>query len=200
MINEIYSAGLISQSFWFIEMKKVIKLIIAGKSEREIKRICIDENLFGAASEYRVKRIYGYIWNRVKHLDDKMLELFIDSDLSTQKLINLIAILKGDRLFFEFLFEEYREKIILGIPTIEDSDINIFFKNKEAQSENILSWTESTKKKLRNIYTNFMIEANLVTVIDKEKRITPPILDIALEHYLEVIGDSSIIKAITGVH
>ena len=62
------------------------------------------------------------------------------------------------------------EKIILGIPTIEDSDINIFFKNKEAQSENILSWTESTKKKLRNIYTNFMIDANLVTVIDKEKQ------------------------------
>lgn len=200
MINDTYSAGLISQSFWFVEIKKVIKLIDSGKSEQEIKRICIDENLFGAANEYRAKRIYGYIWNRVKHLDDKMLELFIDSDLSTQKLINLIAILKGDRLFFEFLFEEYREKIILGIPTIEDSDVNIFFKNKETQSENILSWTETTKKKLRNIYTNFMIDANLVTVIDKEKRITPPILDIALERYLDVVGDSSIVKAITGVH
>lgn len=44
MVEETYSAGLISQSFWFVEMKKVIKLIDDGKSEEEIKK-CIDENL-----------------------------------------------------------------------------------------------------------------------------------------------------------
>ena len=33
MVEETYSAGLISQSFWFVEMKKVIKLIDDGKSE-----------------------------------------------------------------------------------------------------------------------------------------------------------------------
>ena len=36
-----YSAGLISQSFWFVEMKKVIKLIDDGKSEEEIKKKCV---------------------------------------------------------------------------------------------------------------------------------------------------------------
>ena len=49
MVEETYSAGLISQSFWFVEMKKVIKLIDDGKSEEEIKKMCIEENLFGAA-------------------------------------------------------------------------------------------------------------------------------------------------------
>ena len=49
MVEETYSAGLISQSSWFVEMKKVIKLINDGKSEEEIKKMCIDENLFGAA-------------------------------------------------------------------------------------------------------------------------------------------------------
>ena len=42
MIDETYSAGLISQSFWFIEMKKLIKLIDDGKSEQEIKKLCIE--------------------------------------------------------------------------------------------------------------------------------------------------------------
>lgn len=200
MINETYSAGLISQSFWFIEMKKIIKLIADGKTEDEIKKICIEENLFGAAKEYRAKRIYGYIWKRVKQLDKEMIDLFINSDLATQKLINLVAILKNDRLFFEFLFEIYREKSILGIPAIEDSDVNIFFKDKEIQSEDIRSWTEATKKKLRQTYLNFMVDANLLTVVGKEKTITPPILDIALERYLEATGNGSIIKAITGVN
>ena len=110
MVEKAYSAGLVSQSFWFVEMKKVIKLIDSGKNEEDIKKICIDENLFGAAKEYRAKRMYGYICNRTKKLDKALIDLFCTSDLATQKIINLIAILRSDRLFFEFMFEVYREK------------------------------------------------------------------------------------------
>ena len=200
MIAETYSAGLISQSFWFIEFKKVLKLLENGKSEVEIRELCLQDNLFGAAKEYRAKRMYGYIWSRVKQLDETLLKLFADSDLQTQKLINLIAILRGDRLFFEFLFEVYREKHILGVPTIEETDLKVFFKNKELQSEEIANWTDGTKKRLSSAYMNFMTDANLITIVDKEKTITTPILDIALERYLDVNGELSIIKAITGVN
>lgn len=199
MVEKAYSAGLVSQSFWFVEMKKVIKLIDSGKNEEDIKKICIDENLFGAAKEYRAKRMYGYIWNRTKKLDKALIDLFCTSDLATQKIINLIAILRSDRLFFEFMFEVYREKKILGVPVMENIDVNVFFKNKEIQSEDIAAWTDNTKRRLRSIYFNYLIDANLLTVVDKKKMITPPILDIALERYLETCGDNSIIKAITGV-
>lgn len=199
MFKKTYSAGLISQSFWFVEMKKVVKLINDGRTKDEIKIMCIDENLFGAAKEYRAKRIYGYIWNRAKMLDETLINLFCTSDLTTQKIINLITILRLDRLFCEFMFEVYREKNILGIPVIEDSDVNIFFKNKEIQSEDIASWSDGTKSRLRSIYFNYLIDANLITVVEKKKTITPPILDIALERYLEACGESIIIKAITGV-
>ena len=199
MVEKAYSAGLVSQSFWFVEMKKVIKLIDSGKNEEDIKKICIDENLFGAAKEYRAKRMYGYIWNRTKKLDKALIDLFCTSDLATQKIINLIAILRSDRLFFEFMFEVYREKKILGIPVMEDIDVNVFFKNKEIQSEDIAAWTDNTKRRLRSIYFNYLTDANLLMIVDKKKMITPPILDIALERYLETCGDNSIIKAITGV-
>ncbi len=125
-----YSAGLVSQSFWFVEMKKMIKLKSEGKIEKEIKALCIDENLFGAINKNRARRMYGYMWNRVKRLDDKMIHLFETSDVPTQKIINLIAILEGDRLFFEFIFEVYREKVILGTEEIGDFDLNVFLKIK----------------------------------------------------------------------
>jgi len=147
-----YSAGLVSQSFWFVEIKKIIKLVNDGMTEDEIKNLCIDENLFGTMKEYRAKRIYGYIWNRTKKLDKAMIELFCTSDIATQKVINLISILKSDRLFLEFMFEVYREKNILGINVIEDSDVNIFFKNKEIQSEDVAAWSDATKCRLRSIY------------------------------------------------
>ena len=200
MVEDKYSAGLISQSFWFIEIKKILRLIREGKREDEIKKLCIEENLFGTTNEYRAKRIYGYIWNRVKHLDGKIIELFNESDLSTQKIINLIAIMRCDRLFFEFIYEVYREKNILGTLTIEDRDANIFFRNKEVQNENIAKWTDRTKKRLKSCYFNYLIDANLITIKDKKKYITPPIFDIAVERYLELVGDFAIVKAITGVN
>lgn len=197
--DKTYSAGLVSQSFWFVEIKKVIKLINMGKSEKEIKKICIDENLFGTTKEYRAKRIYGYIRNRIKHMDEFLINLFCNSDIATQKIINLIAILKSDRLFFEFVFEVYREKKILGIPVIEDADANIFFKNKEVQDNDITLWKDTTKNRLRSVYFNYLTDANLLTIINKKKTITPPVLDNTLENHLNECGDRMIVKAVTGV-
>lgn len=195
-----YSAGLMSQSSWFLEFKKVVKLRREGMAYGDIKKKCVEENLFGTAKEYRALRMAGYIITRVKVMDDTLVELFCSSELATQKLINLVTILRTDRLFFEFVYEIYREKVILGVDTMEEADVNVFFTRKEAQSELIAGWKDSTKRHLRSCYLNFMIDANLLTIVDKKKMITPPILDIALERYLQSVGEEVMVKALTGVN
>lgn len=200
MDNRVYSAGLMSQSFWFLEFKKAVRLRQEGLSYDEIKKKCVEENLFGAAKEYRALRMAGYIITRLKSMDDSFIELFLSSDLATQKLINLITILRTDRLYFEFVYEVYREKVILGVECMEDMDVNVFFTKKESQSEVIAAWKDSTKRHLRSCYLNFMTDANLLTVIDKKKTITPPILDIALERYLKAMDEDAIVRALTGVN
>ena len=200
MESKKYSAGLMSQSFWFLEFKKVVKLRQEGMAFDDIKKKCVEENLFGAAREYRALRMAGYIINRVKAMDETLVDLFCNSDLATQKLINLVTILRTDRLFFEFVYEIYREKVILGVDTMEEADVNVFFTRKETQSELIAGWKDSTKRHLRSCYLNFMTDANLLTVMDKKKLITPPILDIALERYLQSIGEEVMVKALTGVN
>lgn len=195
-----YSAGLMSQSFWFLEFKKVVKLKQSGMGYNEIKKKCVDDNLFGAAKEYRALRMAGYVINRVKTMDDTLIDLFLTSDLSTQKLINLVTILRIDRLFFEFLYEVYREKSILGVEALEEADVNVFFTQKESQSDLIAGWKDTTKRHLRSCYLNFMTDANLLTVVDKKKNITPPILDVALERYLQAMDEEVLIKALTGVN
>lgn len=199
MVNEAYSAGLMSQSFWFIEFKKVIVLRSQGKTEPEIKSLCLEQNLFGAAKAERARRMYGYIINRAKTLDKTMIDLFVTSDLSTQKLINLVAILRIDRLFFEFVYEVYRDKVKLGVQEISMNDVSIFFKNKEVQSPDVAVWKDTTIRKLGNCYLNFMTDANLLTVVNKGKRVTPPIVDVALERYLAATGENSLLKAIAGM-
>lgn len=201
MITESqYSAGLMSQSFWFLEFKKVVKLRQSGMSYDDIKKKCVEENLFGAAKEYRALRMAGYVINRVKTMDDQLMNLFLSSEIGTQKVICLAAILKTDRLFFEFVYEVYREKNMLGADVLEEADVNVFFTQKEVQSDLIAGWQDSTKKHLRSCYLSFMTNANLLTVVNKKRTITPPILDIAYEQYLVSNGEDALLRALTGVN
>lgn len=196
---EKYSSGLVAESFWFIEFKKIIMLRKDGKSWDDIRDICLNDNLLGISKEYRAKRIYGYLKNRIDVLDEGLINVFIDADLSTQKIINIIAIAKKNRLFFEFLYEVYREKLLLGVIELTASDINIFFKNKQEQDEDISKWTDVTLKRLRSTYMNFLTDAGLLTVIDKQRRITPPVLDILLENHLKDNEEMQMLKAIRGI-
>ena len=194
-----YSAGIMSQSFWFIEFKKLVRLIASGKSDEEIKTECVDNNLFGAPKEYRAKRMYGYLWKRAQMLDDDLVQLFMDGDLAAQKLINLIAILRGDRLFFEFVYEVYREKSIIGQLELEDKDLNVFFSTKGNQSDLVENWNESTKKHLKSNYTGFLGEAGMLRIEKKKRTITTPIVDDRLARYLERCGNHALLVAIMGV-
>lgn len=196
---EKYSSGLVSESFWFIECKKIIKLKYDGHSWDEIRAMCLEENLLGISKEYRAKRIFGYLKNRLSTLDEEVMQIFLEGDLATQKIIILIAVAKQNRLFYEFLYEIYREKVILGACELNHSDINIFFKNKQDQNEDVASWTDTTLKRLRSTYMNFMVDAGLLTVNGKNKVPTPPVIDIALERYFKDNGETQLIKAITGV-
>ena len=142
--------------------------------------------------------MYGYISNRANVIEEDLTKLFFLSDLATQKIINLIAIIRKDRLFFEFLYEVYREKIIIGEETLDLTDAKVFFNHKETQDDSIADWKDSTKRKVQTAYLTFMTDANLLGNEGQRRSITPPLLDIALERYLQAHGETAIVKAITG--
>lgn len=199
-MEEKYNAGLMSQSFWFIEFKKIVELYHNGVDFDEIKRQCIDENLFGAINPNRERRMCGYLLTRLRSMDDKLVSLFVRADIATQKLINLITIMNTNRLFFEFVYEVYRNKLIVGESSIDLKDGNIFITQKESQNEDLASWSESTKKKLRSLFLNILTEADMVKWVDdkKQKRcVNRVFVNMELEHYLKS-NNRSIYNAIAG--
>ncbi len=196
---ERYSAGIMSESPWFLEFKKLIQLYHDGLSPKEVRTRCIEENVFGMGTERRVITTFQYLNRRFQSLDSVLVDLFCNSDLATQKLINLLAVVSGDRLFFEFMNEVYREKCILGFDVLEMSDANAFFRDKAVESEELAAWKDTTVQKVRAGFFNFMLDANLVRKDKKRFLLTPQIPDIALERYLQAIGKESLLKALTGV-
>ena len=46
-----------------------------------------------------------------------------------------------DTLFFDFVYEVIREKMIVGSNELTDSDVRVFFKDKQQQNEKVAGWT-----------------------------------------------------------
>lgn len=53
----------------------------------------MEENLFGAINPNREKRMCGYLLTRLKLMDKSLNEIFVNADITTQRMINLIMVL-----------------------------------------------------------------------------------------------------------
>ena len=199
MKSKEYSAGMVKLSFWFAEFRKVIELLSNGKTLPEIKQMNVQENIFSAPTQARAIQIFNTVSTRVKGLDSSFYAVFAKSDISTQKFIALIAVMQTDSLFFDFVYEVYREKLILGIDELADSDVGIFFKNKQLQSEKVAKWTDYTLKRLGTCYKTMLMEAGLIDQGTGTRKILKPILDKDLEECLKVNGMETTLRALTGV-
>ena len=116
----------------------------------------------------------------------------------TAELLTLISIMLTDKLFFEFVHEVYREKIILGEKTIEDRDMNVFFNDKVTQSEEVSSWSESAITKLKRCYLKNLADAGLLEST-KTREIKHALVNYRIEELLNHNGMGAYISAVKGV-
>ena len=135
MKKKEYSAGIVSKGFWFLEFKKFLELLIEGKSESEIKELQEEKNIFSAPSKDYGKRIISEINKRIKVLPEEIKELFFKSDTGTQKVINLLSIMGTDKLFFEYVYNSYRNELLLGTKEYNPGIVMKFLKEKAEQNE-----------------------------------------------------------------
>ena len=212
MNRKEYSAGAVKHSFWFMEFRKVVSLRNDGMSWDEIKERNEKENIFGAPTPMRQNQIWNTVSGRIKCLDDgpgrplaqegspcSFYPVFQLCDVSAQKLFALVAAMAYDTLFAEFVYEVIREKMIIGSNEFADSDVRIFFKNKQEQDDKVAKWTEATTKRLGACYKTMLYEAGLTDKGKDVRMILKPILDPVMERWLMDHDMEYYIKALTGV-
>ena len=193
-----YSASAVKVSFWFAEFRKVMQMLDRGYSMSEIRELNLRENIFSASTPLRAKQIFQTVFGRVLALDADISALFLSSDLATQKLIALVAAMAYDELFFDFVYEVVREKMIMGNDQLTDSDIRVFFKEKQEQDESVARWTDATFVRLAKCYKTMLYEAGIINKDVGARIIIPPIVDPQLQGWLEDHGMTRYAKALTG--
>ena len=194
-----YSAGGVKLSFWFMEFRKTVSLLDEGKDWDAIKQLAVDENIYGCPTTARAKQIFTTVSARIKCLDPSFYQIFLTSDVSSQKLFALAAAMLQDTLFFDFVYEVVREKMILGMNEFSQSDISIFFKDKAMQDAKVAEWTDATLVRLGRYYKTMLFEAGMTEKGKDFHKINKPILDPLMSRWLEDYDMMPIVKAFTGV-
>ncbi|MEG2016971.1 MAG: DUF1819 family protein [Clostridium sp.] len=194
-----YKSTIKSRPYLYKETKKAASLVNSGFDISELKEKSLEENIFQLESEARKREIASIIAARLKGLDEQIIYNMENSNVETSKILVLYAIMKTDRLFFEFINEVYKEKIILKDLFIRDKDFAVFFQSKREQSEVVASWTEYTLKKLKQVYVRILFESGLIANQKGDREIRIPIIEEAVKEYLYGIGDKIYINAILGI-
>ncbi len=194
-----YKSTIKSMPFFFLETKKASNLVLQGLKDDQIKKFAVEDNIFQVKTEGRKKAIASVTLNRINVLDEDLLQRLVHGDVETGKLIVLYAIMKTDRLFFEFMNEVFREKLIIKDYKITDKDYNLFFDRKKEQSERVGAWADSTFFKLKQVYNRILFEAGLIK-INKDRKIVKPFLDQSLIDHFKSKDEEVIIKILLGLN
>ena len=194
-----YKSTIKSRPYLYKETKKASSLVNEGLDVDSLKEKSLQDNIFQLESEARKKEVASIITARLKDLDKQIIYNIENSNVETSKVLVLYAILKTDRLFFEFINEVYKEKILLKDLFIKDKDFNVFFQNKREQSEKVASWSEYTFKKLKQVYIRILFESGLIVNQKGDREIKIPIIESEVKDYLYNIGDGIYLNAILGI-
>jgi len=199
MDNELrYRSTIKSRSFLYKETKKMAQLLLQELNEIEIKEHVVKENIFQVNSETRKQEISAAIITRLKPLDNFVLKKIVHGDMDTSKLLVVYAIIKSDRLFYEFMREVFSVKLSTLDTIVTNLDFTLFFEDKQRQDDIVGSWKEYTFYKLEQVYTRILNEAGLLTKKGKQRNITFGIIDIDVRDYLIEIGDRAYIELLVG--
>lgn len=192
-----YNASATKYLFWFVETRETARLM-GTYSIDEVRRIVIEDNLYQQKSESRLINEFGCIKGRLEALPEELRKMMVTADINTGKIIAFIGCMASDRLLFDLMYEVYRNKIYLGELNLTDADLNIFFKDKQSQNEKVAAITDTSVKKLKQVYCKYMFEAGLLSGKVTEKIINKPYIDSDLKFVLQRNAMDRYLAAITG--
>lgn len=189
---------MVSHAFWLNEFSQYIDLVNDGISTEEIKRKSIEDNCFKQSTKARAKDIFNILNRRVGSLDEDYLELYPRLDITSQKMVNLITVMNNNQLFKEFMYETYRDELIVGDAKLYDYEVESFFNQKIQESEQIANWTDVTIKRLAGVFKTFNREAGLLKNQSKYDDVIRPVIDYRLEDLLVTKKNSEMLAILLG--
>lgn len=183
---------------WYRETKQCIELLRERKSLDDIKILSENENIFNAASSSRADNIRVVTARRLKAVNEEFLSFFSAQDAMAQKQLCVVLVMLTDRTFYEFMNAIFKEKMILGVYELHDSDLVGFVHRLQESDERIAKWSDAAVIKVRDNYKYILKEAEFISKTGTTREIVRPIISDAMKTFLIDEGLLPIYKILAG--
>lgn len=198
MNKKPYSSAIKKTPFKYAISRKIAKLILDGLDREAIFEECCIKNAIEIESMERRREITSVVLERLCAMDNHLLSAFYSGDVATSKFLLVYAIARTDALFFDFLYEVYREALLGERQYLSIDDFDNFFAAKKQTDLIVAKWGQFTLKCLTKGYRNILVESGLgvrqrKTIVVRRVMIHPEI-----EEYIGSIGQSEYLQAILG--
>ena len=154
-----YNGGLTREQFLFYEIRIVASLQLQGLSREEIVEEIKHANLFQFPTERMISSIAGTCFKRLDALGSETLVYHLaNAPAEVAKQINLYAMMKYNRVVWDFMTTVIGEKFRTQELAFSGKDLNIFFFDLQEQNDTVASWRDSTINKIKQVLKRSLVE------------------------------------------
>ena len=154
-----YNGGLTREQFLFYEIRIVASLQLQGLNREEIVEEIKHANLFQFPTERMISSIAGTCFKRIDALDSETLVYHLaNAPAEVAKQINLYAMMKYNRVVWDFMTTVIGEKFRTQELAFSGKDLNIFFFDLQEQNDTVASWRDSTINKIKQVLKKALVE------------------------------------------
>ena len=190
-----YNGGLTREQFLFYEMRATAKLLLEGLSDQEIIERIVADNLFQFPTEKSIRNLAGVCLKRLHAMDDISLVSAIASQPSdVSKQICLYAMMKQNRLVWDFMITVIGEKYRSMDTSFSKIDVNTFFMRLQEQDDSVASWSESTIKKIKSVLVGILVENGYLDS-NRSGTLNPVLISRELENAIRSNNDDPALPA-----
>ena len=174
------------EGFLNLEMIQVAKHI-NGKVVVDFRKTLLENDVLDSSSANNLKRKVGILLKRFAVLDEILIDELANADIATTEFITFYSVLKNEKLLFDFLNETIYNNYIKLKKYITKEEIDSFMIEKARQVQEINSWTEDSKNRMKNKVLEFSIKGGY---LKKEKNdytiIFPSVSKRTVEHIRKI--------------
>lgn len=149
------------------------------------KREATSGNVFQQVKATSIVRLECEFRPRLQTLTDEQISLLVEESGIARVPLALLAVFKRYRLVREFAEEVLEEKLQTMDPEIRPSDYTSFIESKEAAHPELLTLSDSSAEKLRQVTLRILTEGEILSAT-RPKRIQPALLPDAVIDVIRV--------------
>lgn len=160
-LQATYNGGLTREQFLIYEMRIVAKLQCRGYEREQILDYVRRENAFQFPTERMIVNITGTCLRRLEALDSpQLVQELADGTMDVAKQINLYAMMRYNRIVWDFMTTVIGEKYRTQDYEFGKKDLNLFFIRLSEQIDGIANWSDGTVAKIKQVLTKCLVECD----------------------------------------